>query len=138
MIRAVIDTNIWISSLSSKSKSHWVVRSFLAEKFELIVSTGILIEYEEKLREKYSKPVVDDFLDAMDFAVNVIKTNPFYFWNLVPDDADDNKFSDCAISAGADYLVTEDRDFDLLKQIDFPKVSVISMAEFKKILTKKS
>lgn len=135
LIRVVVDTNIWIGALSSKSKNHWVVKAFLAEKFELIVSNDILAEYEEKLKEKYSPQVAADFLDALDFAVNVVKATPFYYWNLIQD-ADDNKFSDCAISAGADYLITEDKDFNALKQIDFPKVSVLSLAEFKKILSK--
>ncbi|MCB9352648.1 MAG: PIN domain-containing protein [Lewinellaceae bacterium] len=30
-------------------------------------------------------------------------------------DADDNKFLDCAIAAGAEYLVTHDKDFNILK-----------------------
>jgi len=57
----------------------------------------------------------------MDFAVNVIKTTPFFQWNLLKD-TDDNRFSDCAISAVADYLVTEYNDFGILKQVDFPMV----------------
>jgi len=35
-------------------------------------------------------------------------------------DEDDNKFVDCAIAANAGYLITHDKDFNILKQTDFP------------------
>src|SRR5687768_16347528 len=98
MMRVVIDTNIWIASLSSKSKNHWVIEAFLNEKFEIVVSTDILIEYEEKLKEKYALSVAEDFLEALEIAMNVRKAEPYYRWNLLTD-FDDNKFADCAISA---------------------------------------
>jgi len=49
-------------------------------------------------------------------------------------DADDNKFADCAIAANADYRITNDRDFNILKRINFPKISVVTIQEFEKIL----
>jgi uncharacterized protein len=132
-MRVVIDTNIWISSLSSKSSSHWLVNSFLEERFELIVSTDILLEYEEKLKEKYALHVADDFLEVIGVAVNVKRISSHFQWNLIRD-PDDNKFRDCAIASGSDYLVTEDHDFDVLKGIPFPNVTVINLSQFKVIL----
>ena len=38
-------------------------------------------------------------------------------FGLITADADDNKFVDCAIIAGAKYIVTEDRRFNVLKEI---------------------
>jgi predicted nucleic acid-binding protein len=35
-------------------------------------------------------------------------------------DQDDEKFADCAIVSNADYLVTNDRHFEVLKTIQFP------------------
>ncbi len=49
-------------------------------------------------------------------------------------DKDDNKFVDLAIAVGADYLVSNDKHFDILKSIDFPKVQVINLEEFKTII----
>jgi putative PIN family toxin of toxin-antitoxin system len=46
-------------------------------------------------------------------------------------DQDDNKFVDCAIASNANFIVTHDKDFNILKSIDFPKVSVINTVEFK-------
>ena len=43
---------------------------------------------------------------------------------------DDNKFVDCAIVAGADYIVSEDAHFRVLESIPFPNVSVKRLEEF--------
>jgi predicted nucleic acid-binding protein len=59
---------------------------------------------------------------------------PFYKWDLIIADPDDNKFVDCALNAGADFIVTNDRHFNVLKEIDFPPVQVIDIDSFKKIL----
>lgn len=60
--------------------------------------------------------------------------NKYYQWNLIHQDPDDNKFVDCAIACNADYLVTEDRHFNVLKEVQFPKVAVIGIAEFQLLL----
>ena len=49
-------------------------------------------------------------------------------------DPDDNKFVDCALNAGADYIVTDDRHFNILKTFDFPQIKVINIETFKRIL----
>ena len=43
---------------------------------------------------------------------------------------DDNKFVDCAIIANAKYIVTQDHHFDVLKNIEFPKVDVVNIQTF--------
>ena len=68
----------------------------------------------------------------------VLDTNVFivscYRWKLIEADPDDDKFVDCAVAYGADYLVTNDKHFRILENIDFPPVSVISLSGFEKIL----
>ena len=49
---------------------------------------------------------------------------------LIEKDNDDNKFVDCAIAAGASFIVSNDRHFDALKTIPFPKVEVIQIQQF--------
>jgi predicted nucleic acid-binding protein len=58
----------------------------------------------------------------------------FYKWLLITADPDDNKFVDCAISANANSIVTNDKHFNILKDIAFPKVNVIDIDLFKKIV----
>jgi len=133
-MRVVIDTNVIISSLSQRSKSHWIIRAFEEEKFTLCISTDIVLEYEEKVRLKYSPLASDAFLRSLNDLPNVFKTEKYFFWHLLRDiDADDDKFVDVAIASSCDYLVTEDRDFDILRQLSFPKIRVVNIEEFKKI-----
>ena len=69
-------------------------------------------------------------------AINVIVNNPYtifvtpyYHFNLITADPDDNKFVDCAVAGNAMVIVTEDRHYDVLKQVDFPQVNVVSLDE---------
>lgn len=64
----------------------------------------------------------------------MIFAEPYFRWNLIPHDPDDNKFADLAISANVNHLVTQDRDFSLLKSLEFPAISVVNLAEFKKMI----
>jgi predicted nucleic acid-binding protein len=59
---------------------------------------------------------------------------PFYKWDLMVADPDDNKFVDCALNAGADYIVTNDRHFNVLKSLGFPPIKVINIETLKSIL----
>jgi predicted nucleic acid-binding protein len=54
----------------------------------------------------------------------------FIHFGLIEADADDNKFVDCAVAADAEYIVTNDAHFNVLKQIDWPKLTVIAIKEF--------
>lgn len=59
----------------------------------------------------------------------------YYHFHLLSDvDKDDDKFVDCAITADADYIVTEDSHFDLLKRIPFPKLNILTIDEFNESL----
>ena len=93
-----------------------------------------MTEYEEKLANIYSQRTADLVLSVLSVAPNVIFAEPYFKWSLVEKDADDNKFSDLTIAGNADYLVTNDKDFAPLKTIDFPKLNIVTLDEFKKII----
>ena len=134
-MRVVIDTNQLLSSISPKSKSHWLYQAIFSGKFTLCITTEILEEYDEIIEWGFRRrDVADNVLEAIINSPYVEQINVSSFWWLLTDDPDDNKFSDCAIAAGADYLLTEDKHFDVLKDIDFPNVNVVSLNEFRHIL----
>ena len=54
---------------------------------------------------------------------------PYYHFNLITVDFDDNKFVDCAVAGNAKFIVTEDHHYDILQKIDFPKVEIIKLDE---------
>ena len=65
---------------------------------------------------------------------NIEHVNPTYRFNLITTDPDDNKFVDCAIIAGATYIVSNDHHFQELERYDFPKVNVCTLSEFLDII----
>jgi predicted nucleic acid-binding protein len=42
---------------------------------------------------------------------NLLRVTPSFHFQVINADLDDNIFADCAITANADFLVTEDRHF---------------------------
>ena len=53
-------------------------------------------------------------------------------FELLLTDVDDNKFVDCAIAANAEFIVTNDKHFNPLKTIPWPKVEIINLIDFVK------
>ncbi|MBK9013554.1 MAG: hypothetical protein IPM82_05425 [Saprospiraceae bacterium] len=68
---------------------------------EIAVTTEILAEYEEQLSDFYAPAVADGVLQQLDILENVHHIQVYYKWNLIADDPDDNKFSDCAVAASS-------------------------------------
>ena len=129
-LNVVIDTNVFLVSVSSRSQYHWIYQDLLAGKYELSATTEILTEYEEVIGTKFNERVAEDTGRTVVFLPNVRKIQPAYRWNLISQDPDDNKFIDCFVAAGAHVLVTEDRHFNILKAIDFPRVALVDVAGF--------
>ena len=93
-------------------------------------TTEILNEYEEVLSQYYSEPFAEQVIEAITNAPNSEPVTVYFNWQLITADIDDNKFVDCAISANANYIVTNDRHFNVLKDIDFPKINIVAINEF--------
>lgn len=134
-MRAVIDTNCLLASVPPRSKHYWLYLAFKEECFEWVISNEVLAEYEEKLSEIYSENAANIVLKILSVAPNVIFTEPYFKWNLVEKDPDDNKFVDLAIAGNADYLVTNDKHFNDLKELEFPKVNIVNIEEFKSVVS---
>lgn len=133
-MRVVIDTNCLIASIPRKNPEYWLYKAFRNGVFDWVISNEILNEYEEKLADFYSAQTAELVTKILLVASNVILTEPFFKWGLISVDPDDNKFADLAISSNASYLVSNDRHFQVLKDIDFPVVNVVSLEEFRGIM----
>ena len=96
------------------------------------IKDEILLKGEEVLARKYALIVAHGFLATLKEVPNVHFTKIYYRWKSLPDE-NDNKFVDCAIAANADYLITNDTNYNILKQVNFPKVSIITIQEFEKL-----
>ena len=133
-MKVVIDSNIFVSSLNSFSPYHYIFQQFAAKNFDLVISTDIALEYEEVFSWKFHRSKSNLFLDFIKSSENVIVTQVYYYWRLITVDPDDNKFVDCAIAANVDYIVSNDKHFNILNELKFPKVDCIKIEEFIEIL----
>ena len=133
-MRIVLDTNSLIQSISPKSTYHEVWQSVLTGRNVLCVSNEILEEYAEILNRLAGKKTADLVLNSIIECKNVVFLTPYYHFNLISADPDDNKFVDCAIQANARYIVTNDHHYDVLRQIEFPKVGIIKLMDFAQMI----
>jgi len=99
-------------------------------KVEWCVSNEILEEYEEKLAEKSSPLLAESVLNSIINNENLVLVSPSFFFRLIEADPDDNKFVDCAICGNAEFIVSNDNHFKILKQIKFPSVAVKRIEEY--------
>lgn len=130
MKKIVLDTNVLLVSISSKSKLHWIFEYLLEKRYTLCVTTDILEEYAEIIEQHMGIETSSNTMAVLENLSNIEFITAYYKFQLLHDE-DDNKFVDCAIAANASYIVSHDKDFNILKQIPFPKVVVIDTNSFK-------
>jgi len=130
----VLDTNCLLQSLPSKSPYHKIWTDILDGEISLCVNTDILEEYEEKLCEYSSAAVAHNVVEAIAALTTTTMQNTYVHFELLPGDVDDNKFVDCAIASNAELIVTNDSDFNPLKSIPWPKVEIMNIQDFIKLI----
>lgn len=130
MRRIVLDTNCLLQILPTSSPYHNVWTEVLDGHISLCVNTEILDEYEEVLSKKTTWDIAHNVVEAIARLHSTIFQETYFHFGLIEQDVDDNKFVDCAVAADAEYIVTNDTHFNVLKEIDWPKVSVITIKEF--------
>ena len=84
----------------------------------------------EKLEEKTNVVVAQNIINMLLELKQTEAVNVSYRWNLIKTDPDDNKFTDCAVAGVAEYLVSDDKDFGILKRTSFPLIKLLSAKEF--------
>ena len=135
MENIVLDTNCLLASIKRDSIFFPIWRDFMRGKYCLCFTDDILNEYEEIIALRTgSKEVAHNIVSAILNRSNTRHIEVYYHFELIEADNDDNKFVDCAIKANALFIVSEDRHFEVLKSISFPRVDVIGMNDFLRFL----
>ena len=138
-IRAVLDTNLFISGLfSSYGSIARLQQLWLSGAFELVVSEAILEEIGETLQKVYIQKQLRLKPEERVGILGLIREKAFivtkdqYKTDRIVEDPDDNKFLGCALEAKAKYIVSGDSHLLSLKhfhgiQIVDPKIFVQEM-----------
>ena len=133
-MRIVLDTNCLIQSIGRYSQYRPIWDSVISGENVLCVSNEIIDEYVEILERLFNADLAKVVVETILENPYTEFVTPYYHFELIKSDPDDNKFVDCAISANARYVVTNDHHYDILRQTSFPKVDIISLVDFLKIL----
>ncbi len=129
-MRIVIDTNCFLAIIPKSSRYRPIFDAYRQKKFDLAISTEILNEYAEIFANKMTSEISNNLIELILKQSNTINTEIFYRWELIVQDPDDNKFVDLAISSSSDYIITVDNHFNILKEIPFPKVEILTLDSF--------
>ncbi|MCE7962445.1 MAG: putative toxin-antitoxin system toxin component, PIN family [Acidobacteria bacterium ACB1] len=121
---------MFIACIGRRSPFRWIFDGVISGRFILCVSNEILLEYREVLERKTTPEIAENVANFLVISPYTEHIEVFYIFNLILADETDNKFVDCAIAANADALVSNDKHFEVLSSIDFPKVQLLKLSEF--------
>ena len=144
-IRAVIDTNIWVSALLNPFGFPATLRRFFAEgAFQSVISESILLELAEvlnrpRIKDKYGLTVED--IRELIILIEERSEHVMLSGDVsVCRDKDDNLIIETALKGQAQYIVTRDDDikFDNNVSLFLLKygITVSSVAQFLSIIHK--
>ena len=127
MTRAVLDTNIIISSVFYRGNPYEVVIKGILGEYQLVTSSEILDEVVDKLRNKFDFPEenIQELMDILLTYCHVVKTITKF--DIVRDKKD-NKIIECAFDGKADYIITGDTD--LLELKEFKDIKILNAKDF--------
>lgn len=134
-MKIVLDTNCVLNIIFPESYYRGVWDAFRQEKYILCVTNEIISEYREIIERRTGNALFADVvIRAILSMPNLEKVEPTYRFNLITADSDDNKYVDCAITCGATFVVSNDKHFDVLDTIEWPKVVRLKLPEFASLI----
>ena len=135
-MRAVLDTNVLISSVISTGVPHEIVIKGVSSEYQIVVSVATLTEFRDTLL-KYPEKFHMDEGDVQQ-GVETIRyfaefVDPDEEITAVEDDPDDDKFLEAAVAGNVDYIVSGDRH--LLDLDSFQGIEIVEPRAFYERLT---
>jgi putative PIN family toxin of toxin-antitoxin system len=128
----VIDTNVLLSALySNKGASYKLLSIIDSDKFIVNISTTLIYEYEEILKQK-SKLEFKYIDSILNYICKIGKKNKiFYLWRPKLKDIDDDFLLELAVKSNSIIVTLNGKDFKPVKQFN---LKVITPKEFLKII----
>lgn len=127
-----VDTNVLIQARATSHPYGVILDAFMFGLMRWAVSNRVMTEYEEIMLQKAGQTAWDtmqQFMDLVGRSGDLIVVSPHFQFHVISNDPDDNAFTDCAIAAHADYVITSDRDFAPLANAGY-KPQPITPEEF--------
>jgi len=135
-IRAVLDTNVFVSAALSRNPSsptREILERWKQGEFVLLICTPLSEEIVEKLIDhSIDETLITTFVEKLAQVAVWVEVPPEKVENLLSD-PDDNIVIACAVEGGANYLVTYDPHFDILNG-EYQSVKILKAIPFLKML----
>lgn len=117
-LKVVFDTNIYVMAAGASSGyvDYWLELACPpGNKFQLFTSPAILVELQSKLENRLDMPryLAVEYIEQIEHLATVV--SPKQRLDVIKHDPDDNKILECAQEAGADIIVSADKDLLKLK-----------------------
>ena len=128
-MRIVLDTNVFISGVFFSGPPYKILRAWIDNRIEILVSSEILHEYERVGREllhRYPEIEITPILKS--FSKNALLISAPSLPRQVCVDPDDDKFLACAVAGNAMLIISGDRH--LLDIIDFKGIKIVKPRMF--------
>jgi putative PIN family toxin of toxin-antitoxin system len=129
----VVDTNVLVQLLGRNSPLPALRRALEQGRVEWAVSTPVMMEYEEvivRLAGAAAWEMAARMMELIRILRGTIRqVSPSFRFRTITGDPDDDAFADCAIVAEADWIITSDRHFDMLRGAGY-KPQPIRQEEF--------
>lgn len=143
MLRVVLDTNIFVSGLLSKTGlPAKILDAWRAGQYLLITSPPIVAEIRRvletpRMRKKYfiTSGDIEQLIILLEKDALIVPGRTDVR-NAIPDDPSDEMFLACAMDAAADYIVSGDRH--LLDISEYKGIPIIPVNEFEEKLARPS
>lgn len=81
-MRIVPDTNSLLAALPKASRYRSIISALTTGRIELVVSTAILLEYQEIITRKTNEIVANNFLEFIAKLPNVVRVDTPFMWEL--------------------------------------------------------
>ena len=133
-MKAALDSNVIVSGVLFSGNEARVLDAAVTRQFDLISSDLIFREVEGVLRRKFGRSDIEITEALRDLRELATIVEPPRTISVVPRDHPDNRILECAVHAGADYLVTGDRKH-LLPLEEFEGVKIVRAPEFLSLLS---
>jgi putative PIN family toxin of toxin-antitoxin system len=130
VLRVTADSNIYIyiSALQFGGKPLQFLDAARSGAFRLSISNPLMEEILRVLRDKFKWP--EEMLEFADARITGFtdRVHPVQILDVVPQDPDDNRVIECAVTAQSHFIVTGDSD--LLQLGNYAGIRILKVAEF--------
>jgi putative PIN family toxin of toxin-antitoxin system len=127
-VKAVIDTNVFVSSFFG-GKPREIIGLWRKGRLTLCLSKSILNEYLDVMeRLKLERELLADLMGLFSRGCNLLFSQNTPSLKVVKDDPDDDKFIECALALGAEYIISGDSHLPDVKQ--YGTIRIMNPAQF--------